>query len=306
MPIRYVVISPVRNEAQYIEKTISSMLCQTISPVAWVLVNDGSTDDTAKIIDFWASQRDWIIPVHRADPSRKTPLPRRVAGEKPQQRGRRAREAKEIEAFYTGFNQLQCKDWDFLVKLDGDVGFEPDYFERCFQEFEIDQGLGIGGGVICHVINGELCVEVTSRFHVRGATKIYRRACWDEIGGVIRGAGWDTLDEAKANMRGWTSRSFDNVAIAHYRYTGAANGQWQNWVKNGTWNYICGYHPAFMLLKCVKRVFTKPYIVSPVGLLYGFLLGWIQKIPQVDDHELIRYVKDQQLRRLCFRTTIWK
>ncbi|GGA59953.1 glycosyl transferase family 2 [Edaphobacter acidisoli] len=301
--VQYIVISPVRNEAEYLETTIRDMARQTVKPLRWILVNDGSTDSTPKIADRWASEYRWIVAVHLHSQKRD------VSGathEGQQERGRRAREAKEIIAFYEGYATLANVEWDFLVKLDGDVGLQPDYFERCFQEFERDPKLGIGGGDICNFIDGEWRVEENPRFHVRGATKIYRRACWDDIGGVERGAGWDTLDEVKANMKGWSTRSFPGLQVAHYRYTGAANGSWQNAVKKGEWNYISGYHPLFMAMKCVKRIAQKPLVTGSAGLLCGYLLALFRRVPQVDDKKLIRYIKQQQLRRLTFRSTIWK
>jgi len=301
--VRYVVISPVRNEAAYLETTVRDMARQTVKPLRWVLVNDGSTDSTPKIADRWASEYEWIAALHLRGMERSAPV---LAHEGQQERGRRAREAKEILAFYKGYETLAGVDWDFLVKLDGDVGLAPDYFERCFEEFERDPKLGIGGGDICNFIDGEWKVEVNPRFHVRGATKIYRRACWNDIGGMERGAAWDTLDEVKANMKGWSTRSFSRLQVAHYRYTGAANGSWQNAVKKGEWNYISGYHPLFMAMKCVKRVVRKPLIAGSAGLLYGYLLALFRRVPQVGDKQLIRYVKQQQFRRLTFRSTIWK
>jgi len=301
--VRYVVISPVRNEAAYLETTVRDMARQTVKPLRWVLVNDGSTDSTPKIADRWASEYEWIAALHLRGMERSAPV---LAHEGQQERGRRAREAKEILAFYKGYETLAGVDWDFLVKLDGDVGLAPDYFERCFEEFERDPKLGIGGGDICNFIDGEWKVEENPRFHVRGATKIYRRACWNDIGGMERGAAWDTLDEVKANMKGWSTRSFSRLQVAHYRYTGAANGSWQNAVKKGEWNYISGYHPLFMAMKCVKRVVRKPLIAGSAGLLYGYLLALFRRVPQVGDKQLIRYVKQQQFRRLTFRSTIWK
>jgi len=301
--VRYVVISPVRNEAAYLETTVRDMARQTVKPLRWILVNDGSTDSTPKIADRWASEYEWIAALHLRGMERSAPV---LAHEGQQERGRRAREAKEILAFYKGYETLAGVDWDFLVKLDGDVGLAPDYFERCFEEFERDPKLGIGGGDICNFIDGEWKVEENPRFHVRGATKIYRRACWNDIGGMERGAAWDTLDEVKANMKGWSTRSFSRLQVAHYRYTGAANGSWQNAVKKGEWNYISGYHPLFMAMKCVKRVVRKPLIAGSAGLLYGYLLALFRRVPQVDDKPLIRYVKQQQFRRLTFRSTIWK
>jgi biofilm PGA synthesis N-glycosyltransferase PgaC len=303
---RYVVVSPVRDEAQTLEHTIRSMVQQTLRPVQWILVNDGSTDETGELINHWASQHSWILPVHLPDHSRLMPKAGENVTRGNSSRGRRAREAKEIEAFCRGYERITAPDWQFLAKLDGDVGFEPDYFERCMAEFATDPSLGIGGGVICHSIGGKLQVESNPGFHVRGATKIYKRACWEEIAGVISGAGWDTIDEVKANMLGWRTRSFTHLKVMHYRFTGAANGAWQNAIKNGIWSYICGYHPLFMLFRCGKRLLGKPSLIGSAGLLWGFLLGYIQNVAQIDDKSVIRYLRQQQLRRLTFRTTIWQ
>lgn len=305
---RYVVISPVRDEAQHLERTIQSMVRQTVSPVQWIIANDGSSDGTAAIIDQWASKQSWIEPVHLPD-FRHSAQPAERQGADVlarSDRGMRARKAKEIDAFFKGYERISVPDWDYLVKLDGDLSFDPDYFEKCFAEFDDDVQLGVGGGVICNLINGEVHPEAAPQFHVRGATKIYRRACWQAIGGVIRGAGWDTLDEVKANMLGWRSRSFPHLKVIHYRVTGAANGCWLNAVKNGIWSYISGYHPAYMMLRCGNCLFDKPYLVSSIGLFYGFVLGYVRRIPQIEDRKLIHYLRAQQLRRMSFRTTIWK
>ena len=264
-PVQYVVISPVRNEAQHLDRTIESVVQQTVRPTRWLIVDDGSSDSTPAIIQCYASQYPWIAAIRRSDADRGA-----VSNiqESKENRGKRAREAKEIEAFYAGFAELVDAEWDYLVKLDGDVSFDADYFQQCFAEFEQDPKLGIGGGTICHLVNGQLELELTPKFHVRGATKDYRRSCWNQIGGVIRGAGWDTLDEVKANMLGWSTRTFGHVKVVHHRATGSANGAWQNAVKVGTWSYIAGYHPLYMLVRsatCDSR--RKPYLVCAMAAI---------------------------------------
>lgn len=301
-PVRYVVISPVRNEAEHLERTIQSVTQQTVRALRWLIVNDGSTDETSAIIERYALKHPWIIPVQRSGVDRvSSPGMQETKGS----RGKRARDAKEIEAFYAGYEKLVDSDWEYLVKLDGDLSFEPDYFEKCFAEFEADPKLGIGGGTICHLVNGQLEAELTPKFHVRGATKIYRRACWEQIGGVICGASWDTLDEVKANMLGWSTRTFPHLKVAHLRVTGAANGAWQNAVKNGVWSSIAGYHPLYMLARCGRQAMEKPYLLGSAGLLYGYIKAYIQGIPRAEK-QMVHYVRRQQIRKLSFRPTIWK
>jgi poly-beta-1,6-N-acetyl-D-glucosamine synthase len=148
-------------------------------------------------------------------------------------------------------------------------------------------------------------VEDQPLFHVRGATKIYKRECWEAIGELIQAPGWDTLDEVKSSMLGWETRSFPELMVLHHRYTGAADGNWKNSVKNGMANYISGYHPIFMMVKCIKRMIKKPYLLGSAGLLYGFLKGYAKKVPRVDDPKLIKYLRKEQLNKILFRKTIW-
>jgi biofilm PGA synthesis N-glycosyltransferase PgaC len=285
---KYVLITPVRDEEEYLPLTIKSVIDQTIRPVEWVIVNDGSKDGTGRIIDEYASKYPWIRAVHRND------------------RGYRKWGAGIIEAFYDGFHALTCRDWEFMSKIDGDLSFAPDYFENAFQKFDENSKLGIGGGFLYHVDNGQKILERHPVFHVRGGAKIYRRACWDALSGLWVGPGSDTVDEVKANMLGWSSMSFMDLQIHHHRWTGAAYGRWGGIVKNGKTDYVSGYHPLFVLVKAGVRVFQKPYVLGSAALVYGYVSAYLEKIPRVDDDDLIRYLRQQQLAKLAGRETIWK
>ncbi len=285
---RYVVITPVRDEEEHLPSTIESMIHQTILPQEWVIVNDGLRDGTGKILDDYAARYPWIRAVHRKD------------------RGFRKAGGGVVDAFNDGYEALTCRDWDFIAKFDGDLTFDPDYFEKCFEEFHRDGKLGVGGGVICYVEDGVKRFEEAPAFHVRGATKIYRKPCWDGIGGFLAAPGWDTMDEVKANSLGWATRSFPHLHLIHQRDTGSADGLWPTLVKYGRANYICGYHPLFMISKCMVRLMRKPYLIGSIGLMYGFVSGYLTKVPQVDDRATIAYLRRQQLRRLWGGQTIWR
>jgi biofilm PGA synthesis N-glycosyltransferase PgaC len=286
--VTYAVITPVRDEEVHIRSTIESMVQQTVLPKEWVIVDDGSTDATGKVIDDFAGRYPWLKVVHRED------------------RGFRKAGGGVVDAFNDGYRALTIDDWDFIVKFDGDLTFDADYFEKCFDEFRCDDKLGVGGGVICYVCDGKKSFEEAPAFHVRGATKIYRKACWNSIGGLLAAPGWDTLDEVKANSLGWTTRSFPHLHLLHQRNTGAADGLWPSLVKYGRANYICGYHPLFMISKCIVRLVRKPYLVGSIGLMYGFLSGYLTNLPQVNDRDAIAYLRRQQLGRLFGGETIWK
>jgi biofilm PGA synthesis N-glycosyltransferase PgaC len=285
---KYLIITPARDEEEYIEKTILAVANQSVRPLQWIIVNDGSRDKTGAIIDHYAEMYPWITARHRPN------------------RGYREAGGGVINTFYDGYAQIEPSQWSFLVKLDADLSFPSDYFERCFAEFVTDPRLGIGGGGIYHEEGGELKLEENPKFHVRGATKIYRRECWDDIGGLLRAPGWDTIDEVKANMLGWSTRSFLDLRVSHYRFTGAADGAWKDSIKNGRANYIAGYHPLFMLVKCMRRLLKKPYVLGSTALLWGFLSGYLKRTPQVEDRGLISYTRTQQMRRLLLLDSIWK
>ncbi|HEY1807831.1 MAG TPA: glycosyltransferase family 2 protein [Acidobacteriaceae bacterium] len=287
-PTKYVIISPVRDEEANLARTIEAVASQSVRPSEWVIVNDGSGDRTAEIAESYAQKHDWIKVCHR------------------QNRGFRKAGGGVVDAFNDGYRMLQTSDWNYVVKLDGDLSFDPEYFESCFRAFEEDPKLGIAGGTIYNVINGQAILEAGPVFHVRGATKIYRRECWDAIGGFWPAPGWDTMDEVKAQMLGWSTLTLADLQVLHHRPTGKNDGTWGAGFKNGRANYICGYHPLFMLLKCAKRLREKPYVIQSTALFCGFISGYLKGIPQVDDRATIQYLRRQQVGRLLGGETIWR
>lgn len=283
---KYVIISPVRDEAAFIKATLESVAGQTIRPAEWVIVDDGSTDGTGDILDRFAGH-PWITVIHRRN------------------RGFRRSGAGVVEAFEEGYRSVTCRDWEFIVKLDGDLTFDADYFERCLGHFEDQPRLGIGGGEVYHDIGGALTLEVNPRFHVRGATKIYRRECWESIGGLRQVPGWDTIDEVTANMLGWKSYSFPELRLVHHRHTGTAEGLLKDRVKHGLACYCAGYHPFFVAASCLYRLLRRPYVVGALAIGWGFVKGHLKRLPRADE-AVVRYVQEQQLRRLRGMETIWK
>jgi biofilm PGA synthesis N-glycosyltransferase PgaC len=286
--VKYVVITPVRDEEKHMEATIEAVAGQTIRPTEWVIVDDGSSDRTGDIIDQYAAKFPWISVVHRSN------------------RGFRKSGGGVVEAFYDGYDRLRCNDWDFVVKLDGDLTFARTYFEKCFEHFERDPKLGVGGGEIYHDVGGVQKLEANPKFHVRGATKIYRRDCWEAIDGLLRAPGWDTIDEVKANMLGWKTYSFGELQLVHHRLTGTADGLLRDRIKHGIACYVSGYDPLFVVASCVSRLIQKPYIAGSAAIFYGFIKGYWIRMPRVNDKQLIKYLRTQQLRRLCGLETIWK
>jgi poly-beta-1,6-N-acetyl-D-glucosamine synthase len=286
----YIVITPVRNEEENLPHTVQSMVGQKLRPASWIIVNDGSSDDTGQIADEASARHAWIRVVHRAD------------------RGFRKPGGGVMEAFRDGFRLIETEQWDFIAKFDGDLSFDSDFFSHALDRFGEDPRLGIGGGTICKKEGDHLVAEWKGdpTFHVRGATKIYRRECWQQIGFLYPVPGWDTLDEIKANMLGWRTYSFADIKLLHHRQAGEADGTWLNWFKNGRANYLSGYHPIFMLFKCGVRIFRKPYGIGALGLMSGFVSGYLKRAPQIDDARLIDFVRREQIKRLLFKPSLWR
>jgi biofilm PGA synthesis N-glycosyltransferase PgaC len=284
---RYIVITPARDEAENISDTIISMKRQTILPSAWYIVDDGSSDATASIVQDAVADAPWIHLISRED------------------RGYRVSGA-DVQSFFVAYEQIADSEWDYVVKLDADVRFADDYFSSCLRAFELDETLGIAGGTIYNLDGDERIPEKHPAFHVRGATKIYRRACWEDIGGLAITPAWDTIDEVSANMHGWTTRTLPDVPIDHLRPTGDGFGQWTYWVKNGRAAYLVGYHPLFLLARAILRVTRPPYLVGTVGLIWGYFRSVVSRQPRDVGDDLARYVHEQQWNRLTGRETVWK
>jgi poly-beta-1,6-N-acetyl-D-glucosamine synthase len=285
---RYVVITPVRDEEEHIAAVIDCMAKQTVRPAEWVIVNDGSTDRTGEILDQSSKQYPWMRVVHRPN------------------RGFRKAGGGVVEAFYDGYKTVNSPDWEFIAKFDGDLTFAPDYFEKCFAQFEKNPKLGIGGGEIYHELDGEMKLEKNPKFHVRGATKIYRRNCWEAIEGLYPAPGWDTVDEVKANMLGWQTYAFPELRLHHHRFTGMADGRLKTCLKRGMVCYVSGYHPAFVVISSISRVRQKPYLIGSIATLYGYLKAGLTRSPKIEDPRYRTYIRSQQLRRLLGKPSIWK
>lgn len=278
--LKYAVISPVRNEAEYIEQTIQSMISQTIKPCEWIVVNDGSTDGTEDIIERYLATYPWMKLVNRED------------------RGFRQRGGGVVRAFYDGYEALSCQDYEFIVKLDGDLSFEPTYFEQLLGEFATRPRLGIAGGG-CYVYTGDnWALEGNDPRHVRGPTKVYRRVCFEAIGGLVPSLGWDGIDEWKARILGWEVMSFLDLKVRHHRPLGSGTGKLRSKIEMGRAAYFMGYHPLFMLARGVRRMVDRPYVLGGLAILWGYFGDWLKRREQVNDPAMIRFLRQHQLKRL--------
>ncbi len=277
---RYVVVSPVKDEAAFIDATIHSMIVQTICPVAWVIVNDGSRDETEAIVRKYAQEYPWIRLVNR----QATAVRKRGRG--------------VVEAFYAGFETIH-EEYDFIVKLDGDLTFEPDYFEALLGEFNQDAQLGIAGGGLYEKPDGKSWVLYTVEDHVRGCTKIYRKSCFVAIGGLVPAMGWDGIDEWKALYAGWKIKSFLEQKIYHYRFTGAATGYIKSFIEQGGGAYRMGYHPIYMIARGIHCMGDRPYVIGGIAIIGAYFGAMIQRQEMLADTAVIHFIRQRQMKKLA-------
>lgn len=286
MNLKYVIVTPVKNEEKFIGQTINSVINQTIKPQRWIIVNDGSTDKTGEIIQRFAAKFSWIQEIE----NEKSPT-RKMGGQ---------------AALMHGLRLVNVDDYDYFVRMDGDVNYDPYFFEAIFHKFEGNPKLGIASGVCFVEEPGGMVEEKHPRFHTRGPLKVYLAECFKAIGGLDPEEGWDTIDEVKANMYGWQTRSFPELKVHHLRKTQTASGVLKGYRNAGRVAYYTGYHPIFMLARGVKNMFDRPYLLCGVNMLVAYLGGYWRKMARVNDETLIKYLRQQQMNKLLGKNTIWK
>jgi len=258
---KYIVISPVRDEATYLQRTIDSMVAQTIRPTLWIIVDDGSSDATPEIVSHAARQHDWIQLHRRLD------------------RGQRQVGRGVVEAFYEGLSLVRLDDYDYLCKLDGDLELPPDYFKRLISLCHQNARLGtVSGKVYLRRRNGSLVSERVGDDMSIGAAKFYRVSCFKDIGGFVRFPSWDGIDCHLCRMHGWMACSIDEpeLRVIHLRQMGTSQkGIWTGRKRWGWGKYFMGSHPLFMLAVCVYRMAERPWIVGGLGIAAGYLSAMV-------------------------------
>jgi len=207
--MRIAIITPVRDEEQYIGTTVACMLAQTVPPVKWIIVDDGSTDRTGAILADQTAGTPWVEVIAKPD------------------RGHRHPGGGVIESFYAGLERLRPDDYDVVAKFDGDLRFGPETLATIGRKFSDDPRLGITGGTRYEqVLNrGPFKKLAVPAGYVSGIDKFYRKECFADIGGLIRRAGWDGVDTVRANMAGWRTGQIDTLPIHHLKTTGTARGE---------------------------------------------------------------------------------
>lgn len=281
MRYSYVLITPAKNEQDYIEAVIGSVVSQSLAPRKWIIVSDGSTDRTDKIVRAHAKGRDFIQFI-RLDENRERNF------------------AAKVEAFDAGLRLLAGIDYDIIGNLDADITFPPDYFEYLLARFEQNPRLGVAGTAFIEE-GGRYDYRFTNIEHVSGQCQLFRRRCFEQIGGYkpIKEGGIDWVAVTTARMFGWQTRTFTGKTFRHHRTMGAGN--WSGLrlhFKQGQKDYSCGNHPLWELFRAFYQSLGKPYVLRGLLIISGYVWSSVRIDKRPIPVDLMRFIRAEQLRRL--------
>ncbi len=278
---RYLVVSPCRDEAKYIRRTLDSVAAQSVPPALWIVVDDGSTDDTPRILEEYARRLPWLRVLRRSD------------------RGRRSVGPGVMEAFYHGLDTADLDAFDYVCKLDTDLDLPPRYFEALMRRMEAEPRLGSSSGKpwFHHPETGVLTPEQIGDEMSVGASKFYRTACFREIGGFVRHIIWDGIDCHRARMMGWIVESVDSeeLRFLHLRPMGSSHKSiWNGRARSGYGQWFMGSWPPFVLASAAFRMVKYPVVTGAAAMLWGYLSSAVKRVPRYEDPEFRRFLRRYQ------------
>ena len=284
--LRYVLVTPARNEEAFIEATIKSVVTQTARPERWVIVSDGSSDGTDAIVRRYAQQNSWIELLRM-----------------PEHRDRQF--AAKANCFNAGYERLKSLQFDFVGNLDADITFEPDYYEFLLGKFRLAPRLGVAGTPFvedaAHMTRHSYAHGAANLEHVSGACQMFRRACFAEIGGYvpIKGGAIDWMAVTTARMKGWQTRTFPEKVCLHHRKIGTGNNSpLMVRFHYGRKAYYVGGHPLWETLRGLFQMRESPYVIGGAYFFAGFWWACISRMHRPVSPELMAFHRGEQLSRL--------
>lgn len=282
---KYVLISPCRNEADFMRQTLDSVITQTITPSKWIIVDDGSTDQTPQILAEYSRRYNWIEVISCHD------------------RGHRAVGPGVIDAFYKGYETINPHDFDYLCKLDLDLCLPSHYFEILIDRMEQNPRLATCSGKAYIREGNNLVYERHGDDMSIGASKFYRMSCFLAIGGFVREVMWDGIDCHKCRMNGWIACSWDepDLRFIHLRPMGSSQKNiYTGRMRHGYGQYFMGTGFWFILASSFFRMNQKPYILGSLAILWGYIKSALQGKPRFEDKAFRRFLRKYQWRILIF------
>jgi hypothetical protein len=278
----YVLVTPARNEVQFIELTIQSVVAQTVRPLKWVIVSDGSTDGTDEIVSQYAAQHNWIELLRM--PERKE---RHFAG--------------KAYAFNAGKARVDGLPYDVIANLDADITFDKDYFSYLLEKLVADTMLGVVGTPYIEAAREGYDYRFVSIEHVSGACQVFRRECYEAIGGYapVKVGTIDCIAVITARMKGWKTRTFTEKVCMHHRKVGTAQSSpTRAHFNTGLMDYAMGNHPLWQLFRVAYQITKKPYLLRGLAIGTGYLSASLRQLDRPVSGELMKFHRREQMQRL--------
>jgi biofilm PGA synthesis N-glycosyltransferase PgaC len=280
--MKYVLITPAHNEEAFIQKTLTSMVAQTVLPERWIIVDDGSMDHTAEIVEEYAKRYPWIELVRRP-----RHLERSFAG--------------KVHAFNTGLERVRSLQFEVIGNLDADLSFEPDYLEFLMEKFSEDPKLGVAGTPFIEDGYDSTRDSFEGENHVAGGCQLFTRQCFQEVGGYIpnRAGGIDWIAVTTARMKGWKTRSFAEKRFHHYRTLGTAGrSNAAASFSYGEKDYYLGGSPIWELFRVAYRMTKQPVLIDGLALLSGYCWAALRRMKRPITPELMGFHRREQMKKL--------
>jgi glycosyltransferase involved in cell wall biosynthesis len=280
--IKYVLITPARNEEAYIEKTIQSVISQTVLPEKWVIISDGSTDRTDEIVQKHIYKYSWMELIRMTEH-----VDRHFAA--------------KVYAFNAGYEKVKNMKYEVIGNLDADISFDKDYIEFLLNKFVQYPKLGVAGTPFIEDSSQPYDYRFTNIEHVSGACQLFRRECFEAIGGYtpIKGGGIDWVAVTTARMKGWRTRTFTEKTIFHHRKmgTGMSNTLMARF-RLGKEDYYEGSHPLWEFSRAIYQMKFNPVILGGIFILFGYIAAFLQRMERPISSELIKFYRNEQMQRL--------
>ncbi len=285
--MEYYIITPAKNEAKFIEQTLKSVIAQTVRPKKWIIVDDGSSDNTADIVSDYSNKYDFIKLIKNQSA-----------------REQRAGGSKVVRAFNVGYKMIHDEYFDFIVKLDADLTLPCNYFEEVIKCFELNSKIGLCGGYCVLEDNGKLIPESYTEDHVRGAFKSYRRECLNDMGGLKEIWSWDGIDESAIAFHGWELKVLP-LAVVHHRPTSQEYNKLKFCFKTGREMFKERIEPLSLLIISAVYFFRKPVILGSILFVIGYFVSWVKKDGKVIDKELGDYIRKYRYKKIADKFRIF-
>lgn len=284
---QYAVITPMRNEVRTVQHTVDSMLAQSRLPGVWIVMDDGSTDGSEKIIEKYSLLHEWIVHVKLND------------------RGFDFVGKGVADILNKALDVLQTRDqaFEFIAKLDADMEFPPDYFEKLIGEFKSNTALGIVSGHPYVISNNKKQFERHSDYFPSGTARLYRAEYLNRIGYFASSVGWDTIDILRMRMNRYVTKVRSDMPIHHMRRMGTRQGYVDGMIRDGRNAYLTGYAPWFMVLRAIFNARYYPYLVRSACMLYGYFKTYFSGAKRAVTQEEYEFHTQLQKNRILRRGT---